>query len=101
MRDDFLTITIEQHAKAATVYVAGSLSIASALRVVRTCEQLPTAIRAARLDLRGVHTQEEGALTIIATRLRDWRGHGGRLVVSFPPPGSGLPPAPPARSSGR
>lgn len=100
MRDDVLTITIEQQPNAATVYVAGALTIASALRVVRTCEQLPSSVRVARLDLRGVHTLEDEALTIVTSRLRNWRPRIARLVVAYPP-ASGQPAGPPARRSSR
>ncbi|HSJ63625.1 MAG TPA: hypothetical protein VK922_06910 [Gemmatimonadaceae bacterium] len=84
MRDAGLTITTEQHDAAATVYVSGTLSVASAVRLVRVCESLPSHIRFARLDLRGVHASDDGALTVLETRLRDWRRGRGRLHLTRP-----------------
>jgi ABC-type transporter Mla MlaB component len=84
MRDDVLTITTEQHDAAATVYVSGTLSVASAVRLVRVCESLPAHIRSARVDLRGVHASDDGAFTVLEARLRDWRRGRGRLHLTLP-----------------
>ena len=97
---DMLTISTEQHDDTATIYVTGVLSIASALRLVRVCETLPGVIRTARLDMRGVHGVEEGALTVLDTHLRHWRPRRGVLQVTYPP-ATGLRPPPPMRSSGK
>ena len=84
MRDEILTISTEQHDRTATIYVAGTLSIASALRLVRVCDGLPALIRVARIDLRSVHALEDGALTVLRTRLRHWRKNGGRIHLALP-----------------
>lgn len=84
MHDDTLTITTEQHGYAATIYVAGVMTIASALRIVRVCEGLPPSIRLARIDLRAVHAADEGALTVVRTSLRHWRTPRGRIHLGEP-----------------
>lgn len=99
MREETLTITIEQHDYTATVYAAGVLSIASALRLVRVCEQLPTAIRVARLDLRALHALENGAMTVLESRLRHWRWRRGRIHLTRPD--ALMQVEPDCRSSGR
>jgi ABC-type transporter Mla MlaB component len=100
MHTDILTISTEQHDHTITIYVGGVLSIASALRLVRVCETLPSVVRTARLDLRAVHEIEDGALTVLDARLRHWRPGGGRLHVSYPTTHGHRPP-PPIRTSGK
>lgn len=100
MRDEILTISTEQHDRTATIYVAGTLSIASALRLVRVCEGLPALIRVARIDLRSVHALEDGALTVLRTRLRHWRKDAGRIHLALPRDGP-LPPTSEFRTSTR
>lgn len=100
MHDETLKISIEQHERAATVYVSGVLRIASALRLVRVCEQLPTAIDTARLDLRAVYHAEEDALTVLASHLRHWRRRRGGIRIVHPA-ASALPDQPPPRSSSK
>jgi ABC-type transporter Mla MlaB component len=84
LRDETLTITIEQHDHTATLYAAGVLGISSALRLVRVCEQLPPVIRVARIDLRAVYGLEAGALTVLESRLRHWRSKHGRIHLTMP-----------------
>jgi hypothetical protein len=86
MRDWSLTITIEQHDGAATLYAAGELGITGALRIVRICERLPMSIRMVSLDLRAVHESEDGTMTVLETRLCHWRSGRGRIHVTAPPP---------------
>ena len=100
MHDDILTISTEQHGRTATIYVAGVLSIASALRLVRVCEKLPSVIRTVRLDLRAVHATEDGAITLLDASLRQWRPRRGQLHVTYPPASTFRAP-PPLRSSSK
>ncbi|MGI8844034.1 MAG: hypothetical protein ACR2HZ_10065 [Gemmatimonadaceae bacterium] len=100
MRDWSLTITIEQHDDSATLYVAGDMGISGALRIVRLCERLPTTIRMVRLDLRAVHDTEDGAMTVLETRLCHWRPGRGRIHVTGPALGV-TPRSAPFRISGR
>jgi hypothetical protein len=99
MRDWSLTITIEQHDGAATLYVAGDMGISGALRIVRICERLPMSIRMVRLDLRAVHHREDGAMTVLETRLCHWRPGRGRIHVTAP--SDVIPKPAPFRTSGR
>ena len=100
MRDWSLTITIEQHDGAATLYAAGEMGISGALRIVRICERLPVSIRVVRLDLRAVHDSEAGAMTVLKTRLCHLRPGRGRIHVTAPPSDVVRKPAP-FRTSGR
>lgn len=100
MHDDTLTISIEQHDRAATLYVSGVLGISSALRLVRVCEQLPRAVETARLDLRAVYHAEADALTVLASHLRHWRRRRGGIRIIHPA-SSALPDQPPPRSSSK
>ncbi len=99
MRDWSLTITIEQHDGAATLYVAGDMGISGALRIVSICERLPMSIRMVRLDLRSVHDSEDGAMAVLETRLCHWRRGRGRIHVT--PPSDVIPKPAPFRTSGR
>jgi ABC-type transporter Mla MlaB component len=100
MHADVLTISIEQHDHTATIYVGGVLSIASALRLVRVCETLPSVIRTTRLDLSAIHDIEDEALTVLDARLRHWRPRPGQLHVTYPTSNGHRPP-PPVRTSGK
>ena len=100
MRDWSLTITIEQHDGAATLYAAGEMGISGALRIVRICERLPMSIRTVRLDLRAVNDSEDGAMTVLETRLRHSRSGRGRIQITAPPPDV-IPKPAPFRTSGR
>ena len=100
MRDWSLTITIEQHDGAATLYAAGEMGISGALRIVRICERLPMSIRMVRLDLRAVHDIEDGAMTVLDTRLCHSRPGRRRIHVTAPP-SSVIPRPAPFRTSGR
>lgn len=85
MHEDVLNITIERHDRAATIYVAGVSTVASAIRLVRVCESLPSDIRVARLDLGGVRDAEEEALTVLEGGLRSWRSKRGVVRMTAPP----------------
>lgn len=100
MRDWSLIITIEQHDVAATLYVAGDMGISGALRIVRICDQFPASIRIVRLDLRAVHDAEDGAMTVLETRLGHWRPGRGRIHVTRPTL-DGARRSAPFRTSGR
>jgi ABC-type transporter Mla MlaB component len=99
MRDETLTIATEQHGSAATIYVAGEMSIASVIRLVRVCDGLPPPIRFARIDLRAVHTADAAALTLLRTSLRHWRRPRGRIHLGEP--GARAEPLAPFRASTR
>jgi ABC-type transporter Mla MlaB component len=73
MTPPFLHSSLEAHHDAATLYVAGTLSVAGAIDVMRRCEALPERVRALRVDLRGVRLLDVCALEALAFTLGRWR----------------------------
>jgi anti-anti-sigma regulatory factor len=76
---------IESHTNAATVYLRGSLSAASALGAVAACHSLPEAVRSLVVDLRGVRLVESDGLATLHHLLRRWRAARDGTIRVLPP----------------
>lgn len=82
-----LSMVIESHAFAATLYVAGPFTAVDARRAIATVRQLPEHIRALCVDVRAA-AAEPDALRTLETGLRHWRtARRGMTRVQLPEDG--------------
>ena len=65
-------LSIEAHARAATVYIGGPLSASVAARLILACRLLSPDVRNVRVDLRAVTICDVDALTMLEVLLIEW-----------------------------
>lgn len=83
--DTLLEFSVEMHARSATLYVRGAMSVGGALRALRACHALPPQIRTLRVDLHGVRLYDPMAVDAFIALLRDWRAaRAGLTRVEMP-----------------
>lgn len=84
---DDLHFHLEAHARAATLYVSGPLSVAGALRALRSCDRLPPGVSDLRVDLRGAALPNPTPVQVVAMLLARWRraGRDRRTRIELPP----------------
>jgi ABC-type transporter Mla MlaB component len=78
--DPRLHHALEAHPGGATLYLAGALSVADALRAMRACDVLPAGVRALRLEMRGVELFDPAAVAAVVATLRQWRARSGGVT---------------------
>ena len=80
-----LEYTLESHDRSATLYLRGELSAAGAVHALNLCADLPSTVRALRVDCRGIGLFHPSAIDAFASMLGDWReGRGGMTHVELP-----------------
>ena len=78
-------LSIEAHSRAASVYVHGPLSAATAGRISLGCRTLPHDVRAVRVDLRAVTVSDADALTMLEALLIEWSAdRRGQSRIAYP-----------------
>ena len=77
---------MESHARSATAYVSGPLTSAIAARAIYACNTLPAAVRAVRVDLRGISVWDIDALMMLEVLLLEWGvSRAGVTRIAYPP----------------
>ncbi len=80
-----VSVSLESHDSAATLYVQGTLSAAGVLRVMRDCDSLPGDVVTLRVDLRNARLYDPSAFNVLAVALRLWReSREGTTRVDLP-----------------
>ena len=83
--EPLLRYDIESHGSGATLYLTGALSLCGARRALDAVRALPSAVRALRIDMRGIRLFDPEALHLLAVELRDWRSaRAGITRVKLP-----------------
>lgn len=81
-KEDF---TIEAHSRAATLYIAGAVSVPGLLEVMRRCEELPPSIWLLRAELSAADPLDPGTLGVLWHALRRWRdARSGATQIAAP-----------------
>ena len=80
-----LQSTLESHARAATLYLHGTLHPHDAVRAFRACYTLPPAVRRLRVDLRAVGPALPAAARTVAILVAGWE-RDRRGVATVDPP---------------
>ena len=80
-----LQSTLEAHARAATLYLHGTLLPHAVVGAFRACYTLPSAVRRLRVDLRGVRATHPAAADTLAILVAEWaRARRGVACVDQP-----------------
>ena len=75
---------IEVADESATLYLSGTLSASDAFVLSSACSHIPARVTTLRLDLHGVSTMEDDAMTAVRGVLRYWReSRGGSFRLSL------------------
>ena len=83
--EPLLRYDLEAHARGATLYLTGALSVAGSRRALEAIQALPGEVRALRIDMRGIRLFDPHALLLLASQLRDWRtARSGITRVKLP-----------------
>lgn len=87
---------IESHPRAATLYVTGPLTVATAMCAARLFDSLPAAVANLRVDLTAARMTDATPVQALAMMLARWRrrvGESRRTRLELPPAGKRPPPA--------
>ena len=77
--------TIEAHSRAATLYLAGDISVPGLLEAMHRCDELPSSIWLLRADLSAAAPLDQGTLGVLWHSLRRWRdARSGATQISTP-----------------
>ena len=64
---------LEAHPRAATLYLAGPISVPGLLRALRRCEELAGTVWLLRVDLSAAQPLDQGTLGVLWHSMRRWR----------------------------
>lgn len=76
--------TIEAHPRAATLYLAGAVSVRGLVDAMRLAEQLPPGIWLLRVDATGAEPLDDGTATVLAHLLRRWSERRTGITIMVP-----------------
>ncbi|HEX6536729.1 MAG TPA: hypothetical protein VF041_19235 [Gemmatimonadaceae bacterium] len=76
--------TIEAHPRAATLYLAGAVSVRALVDAMRLAERLPAGVWLLRVDATGAEPLDEGTATVLAHLLRRWSERRTGITMMIP-----------------